>query len=109
MQWSRWRTTSAVSWSTSRRESVLGFLGCALCSPLPNPGEWPPRLWVNLPSLRADMAPVRVLGYPIVTVLAEKLKTGEPPLYDVQREELLSTAAFSARTILEIQVCATCS
>jgi hypothetical protein len=31
--------------------------------------------WVNLPSLRADMAPVRVLGYPIVTVLAEKLTT----------------------------------
>lgn len=33
-----------------------------------------PRM-VELPSLRHDAAPVRVLGYPIETVLAEKLTT----------------------------------
>ena len=31
--------------------------------------------WVTLPSLRASMEPVRVLGYPIETVLAEKIVT----------------------------------
>ena len=30
---------------------------------------------VELPSLRPDTAPVHVLGYPIETVLAEKLAT----------------------------------
>jgi hypothetical protein len=30
---------------------------------------------IELPSLRLDAAPVRVLGYPIETVLAEKLAT----------------------------------
>jgi hypothetical protein len=31
--------------------------------------------WVTLPSLREGMAPVRILGYPVETVLAEKLTT----------------------------------
>jgi hypothetical protein len=31
--------------------------------------------WVTLPPLRADMEPVRVLGYPVETVLAEKIAT----------------------------------
>ena len=31
--------------------------------------------WVTLPPLRAGMEPVRVLGYPIETVLAEKIAT----------------------------------
>lgn len=31
--------------------------------------------WVSLPPLRAGMEPVRVLGYPVETVLAEKLAT----------------------------------
>jgi Nucleotidyl transferase AbiEii toxin, Type IV TA system len=33
-----------------------------------------PRM-IELPSLRSDVPPVRVLGYPIETVLAEKLAT----------------------------------
>ena len=31
--------------------------------------------WVTLPPLRAGMEPVRVLGYPVETVLAEKIAT----------------------------------
>ena len=35
----------------------------------------PPPQRVTLPSVRPGMAPVRVLGYPIETVLAEKIAT----------------------------------
>lgn len=76
---------------------------------------------IALPSLRTDTAPIRILGYPIETVLAEKLATaitlgpantrvrdfadvytltGRHDLtYAGMREALLTTAAFRTTTL----------
>lgn len=76
---------------------------------------------IELPSLRTDAAPIRILGYPIETVLAEKIATavtlgpantrvrdfadvytltGRHELtYAVMREALLTTAAFRATAL----------
>lgn len=76
---------------------------------------------IELPSLRTDAAPILILGYPIETVLAEKLATaitlgpantrvrdfadvytltGRHDLtYAVMREALLATAAFRTTTL----------
>jgi hypothetical protein len=76
---------------------------------------------LSVPSLRPGMPPVRVLGYPIETVLAEKITTAVglgpantrvrdyadiytltrnwPVVHSVAREALLATAAFRGTTL----------
>jgi hypothetical protein len=82
-----------------------------------------PRL-IELPALRPDTAPVRVLGYPVETVLAEKLATAialgaastrvrdwadvylligsQPVGCGVAREALRATAAFRGTALLPL-------
>lgn len=81
---------------------------------------------IELPSLRPGTAPIRILGYPVETVLAEKLATaitlgpantrirdfadvytltGRHDLtYAVMREALLATAAFRTTTLTPLSL-----
>ncbi len=81
----------------------------------------PPPSRVTLPSLRPGMEPVRILGYPVETVLAEKIATAialgpantrvrdyvdvytltgsQPVAFRTAREALLATAAHRGTTV----------